>query len=129
MPGGEHRVNIKTVRKNNAVIAVLQSEELLIADVQSALDLIATVGYETGCVGMVLNKSTIAEGFFKLSTGLAGEILQKFINYTMKLAIIGDFSHYSSKPLADFIYESNQGRHIFFVSDEESAIQKLTAAQ
>ena len=34
----------------------------------------------------------------------------------MKLAIIGDFSGYTSKPLRDFIYESNNGNQVFFVS-------------
>lgn len=61
-----------------------------------------------------------------LSTRIAGEILQKFINYQFKFAIVGDFSGYTSKPLKDFIYESNKGRDIFFVSSEEDAIEKLS---
>ena len=36
------------------------------------------------------------------------------------------FSGYTSKPLKDFIYESNKGRDIFFVSSEEDAIEKLS---
>ena len=63
---------------------------------------------------------------FVLSTRIAGEILQKFINYQFKFAIVGDFSGYTSKPLKDFIYESNKGRDIFFVSSEEDAIEKLS---
>ena len=39
---------------------------------------------------------------------------------------VGDFSGYTSKPLKDFIYESNKGRDIFFVSSEEDAIEKLS---
>jgi len=39
-----------------------------------------------------LNKSAICDDFFDLSTGLAGEILQKFVNYHVKIAIVGDFS-------------------------------------
>ncbi len=42
-----------------------------------------------------------------------GEILQKFVTYKAKLAIAGDFSVYTSKSLKDFIYESNNGNHIF----------------
>ncbi len=119
-------MTIRTIQKDHIAIAIVQSDELLITDVSSALDLIATVGYQTGCERMILNKEAITESFFKLSTGLAGEILQKFVNYDMKLAVIGDFSHYTSKPLRDFIYESNRGKHIFFVSDEENAIGKLS---
>jgi hypothetical protein len=44
----------------------------------------------------------------------------------MKIAIVGDFSIYSSKSLKDFIYESNNGRNIFFVTDEKEAAEKLS---
>ena len=37
---------------------------------------------------------------------IAGDILQKFVNYGIKFAIFGDFTGYTSKPLKDFIYES-----------------------
>ncbi len=119
-------MNIKKIQKSEKMIAVVDSDEILIIDVPSALDLIATVRYETDCDLIVLNKEAIIEDFFRLSTGLAGEILQKFINYYMKLAIVGDFSHYTSKPLKDFIYESNQGNCIFFTSSEDEAVEKLT---
>lgn len=114
------------VSENGRNITVITSDELLITDVQSALDLMATVRYETGSDRMVLNKSAIGEDFFDLSTTVAGAILQKFSNYQMKLAIVGDFSGYKSKSLKDFIYESNQGNAIFFLPDEKQAIQKLS---
>ena|SRR5574344_1230798 len=69
---------------------------------------------------------TVPISYQFLSTRIAGEILQKFINYQFKFAIVGDFSGYTSKPLKDFIYESNKGRDIFFVSSEEDAIEKLS---
>ena len=117
----------EVIKKNNTEIAVVSSEELLITDVQSALDLVMTVSYETGCANIVLNKEAVAEDFFVLSTCLAGEILQKFINYGVRFAIYGDFSGYTSKPLKDFIYESNNGRDIFFTASLEKAVEKLTA--
>jgi uncharacterized protein YdaL len=119
-------MNITTIKENNIGIAVVNSSELVIIDVQSALDFIATISYETGCDRVILNKSAISEDFFHLSTKLAGEILQKFVNYNMKMAIIGDFSVYTSKSLKDFIYESNKGKHIFFVPDERQAVEKLS---
>lgn len=61
-----------------------------------------TVKYETGTKNMVIDKRIIADNFFILSSGLAGEILQKFINYGVRCAIYGDYSHYTSKPLNDF---------------------------
>lgn len=117
---------VKTIRENNIDIAVVNSDSILIKDVQSALDFIATIQYETGCNRIIINKSAICEDFFNLRTRLAGEILQKFVNYNVKLAIVGDFSEYSSKSLRDFIYESNKGRHIFFLPEEKQAIAKLS---
>jgi hypothetical protein len=118
-------MNITIIQKNKYEIAVVNSHELLITDVQSALDLMATVRYETDADRVILNKTDIIEDFFDLKTRLAGEILQKFVNYKMKVAIIGDFSMYSSKSLKDFIYESNKGKHIFFLPDEKQAVNKL----
>ena len=106
-------------------IAIVNSEEIVIKDVQSAIDFMMTVKYETNCNKIALNKEAIVEDFFILSKGIAGEILQKFINYQVKFAIYGDFSKYTSKPLKDFMYESNHGKDIFFVENEEQAIEKL----
>ena len=53
------------------------------------------------------------------------EILQKFSNYRMKLAIVGDFSGYRSKSLRDFIGECNRGSLIFFEDNEEAALNAL----
>lgn len=119
-------MNITIKQKNKFEIAVVNSQEVLITDVQSALDFMATISYDTGCYRITINKSAIVEEFFDLKTRLAGEVLQKFVNYNVKLAIVGDFSVYSSKSLKDFIYESNKGKHIFFVSDEEQGVEMLS---
>ena len=52
-------------------------------------------------------------------------MLQKYINYGGRIAIYGDYSHYTSKPLHDFIYESNKGSNVSFVSTLEEAVEKL----
>ena len=52
---------------------IIQSDTPLITDGQSALDLIASIYYEHGCAAAVMNKEAMAEDFFRLSTGLAGE--------------------------------------------------------
>jgi hypothetical protein len=121
-------MKITKIKDNEVEIAVVSSSEILITDVQSALDFIATIWYEAGCNCIILNKSAICEDFFDLNTRLAGEILQKFINYHIKIAIVGDFSGYSSKSLRDFIYESNNGKDIFFLSNEKQAVEKLSVS-
>lgn len=122
-------MNIEHLNIDGTDIAVVSSDGMVITDTQSALDLAMTVKYETGSETIVIGKELICEDFFTLSTGLAGEILQKFINYQVKMAVYGDYSRYTSKPLKDFIYESNQGRSFFFVPTREDAIRRLTQAR
>ncbi len=118
-------MKIEVVRKNDTAVAVVDSKGKLITDVQSALDLIVTVKYETECMNIAISKEAVTDDFFILSTGLAGEILQKFINYGVRFAVYGDFSGYTSKPLKDFMYESNMGKDIYFQPDRSGAIDKL----
>lgn len=111
--------------KNNTSFVLIESAEQVITDVQSALNLIVNAYYEAGTKNIVIDKSLINEDFFVLSTGFAGEVLQKFINYGSRIAIYGDYSGYTSKPLKDFIYESNKGKDVFFASSKEEAIEML----
>ncbi len=80
----------------------------VITDAASALDVLMSAKYDAGTENIVISKSLITEDFFILSTGLAGEILQKYINYGGRIAIYGDYTRYTSKPLKDFIRESNR---------------------
>lgn len=118
-------MTIEKIEKNNKVLALVTGNEKIITDVQSALDMIMSIKYDINTNKIIIDKKVVAEDFFILSTGLAGEILQKFINYDVKTAIYGDYSRYTSKPLKDFIYESNNGKDIFFVSSKDEAINKL----
>jgi hypothetical protein len=120
-------VEKRVVQNNGIDVAIIHSDELIITDMQSALDLMATLDYNDNCHRMAINKEAIIEDFFNLSTGIAGDILQKYVTYSKKFAIIGDFSGYTSKALRDFIYECNQGNSVFFVADEQAAILRLTA--
>jgi uncharacterized protein DUF4180 len=65
--------------------------------------------------------------FFTLSTGLAGELVQKFVNYRQRLAIVGDISGYvdGSAALRDFVRESNRGRQVWFVADADELARRL----
>ena len=118
-------MNVEKIAKNGTTCAVVRSDDIIITDAQSALDLLMTAKYELGTKNIVIGKKLITEEFFILSSGLAGEILQKYINYGGRIAIYGDYSHYTSKPLHDFIYESNKGHDVFFAATEEDAVDCL----
>lgn len=56
-------------------------------------------------------------GFFDLRTGVAGEIVQKFATYRMRLAIIGTQppEARSSNAFAAFVREANHGSQTWFM--------------
>jgi hypothetical protein len=91
---------------------------------EDVLDLIGEV-FGNNCGRVIINKELLPESFFSLKTGFAGEVLQKFSNYGVKLAIIGDFESIKSKSLAAFIYESNKGTQIFFKKTFDEAANAL----
>lgn len=120
------QTEVKTLNHNK--ITAVFSTNCIMTDPQSTLDFIMSVQYETDADRIAVNKEAISDQFFILSTGIAGEILQKFVNYHIKFAIYGDFTQYTSKALRDFIYECNNGSDIFFVSTKEEALQRLANA-
>ena len=121
-------MNLLQTVANGQHIALVQPDEneTLLTDAGSALDLAMSARGEADADRIVIPKSAISVDFFKLGTGLAGEILQKYVNYHGRIAIYGDYSHYTSKPLHDFIYESNKGKDVFFASTEAEALAMLT---
>jgi Domain of unknown function (DUF4180) len=76
---------------------------------------------------VVVPISRLDPTFFQLRTGLAGEILQKFVNYRLKLVILGDYSQLAlnSTSLRDFIRESNRGNAIWFLADRKNLEKRL----
>jgi hypothetical protein len=117
-------MKIEIIDSEGIKIADVLADGLVIHETQDALDLMAEVSYLGSC-RMILHEENISPAFFDLKTRLAGEILQKFSQYRVKLAIVGDFSKYTSKSLKDFIWESNRFGHICFTDSLEEAKSRL----
>lgn len=109
---------------NSSKIAVMDLDFKL-NEVGDILDLMGDLGYNHDCSKVIINEGQMPQDFFDLKTRIAGEILQKCINYGFRIAIIGEFSKYNSNSLNDFIKESNKGTAAFFVTDIETALEKL----
>lgn len=79
---------------------------------------------------VVISAKRLGDDFFRLKTGIAGEIVQKFVNYHLRLAIVGDITRYleESTALRDFVRESNRGNHIWFVTDLEELGRRLQSS-
>lgn len=118
-------MEIKTHIVNSINIAEVVSDHMIIQSAQDALDLLGNAYYQ-GFDRIIIHEKNITPEFFDLKTKLAGEILQKFSNYRVRLAIVGDFIKYESKSIRDFIFESNKTRHINFVGTTEKALESLS---
>jgi len=105
-------------------VAIMEEHERITGS-EDLLDLFADVGYRHKIDRFVFDQASLPERFFDLSSGIAGEILQKCSNYRVFLAIIGEFPQHASKSLRDFIRESNRGGHVFFVKELEQALDLL----
>ena len=99
-----------------------------IADGRDVVDLIGEAwGHDAELV--VVPVERLAPDFFRLSTGLAGEVLQKFVTYGLPVAIVGDIDAHlaASSALRDFVRESNAGRHVWFVPDHDALEARLAS--
>ncbi len=100
-------------------IHYVPAEGPAIAVPQDGLDLIGEAwGAKANTV--VVPAERFDPAFFDLSSGLLGEVTQKFVNYRIRLVVLGDITQYAvaSKPFRDYVHETNSGDHVWFVADE-----------
>jgi hypothetical protein len=109
------------------VLTALFTATKVVRDDRDAVDLIAEAHYEHQAEWVVLPAELLMPEFFRLETGVAGAIAQKFVNYRMSLAIVGDVSAHedASKPFRDWVRETNKGRHLWFVPDLAALTERL----
>ena len=115
-------MEIKIHTIDNRKIAEIISDDIVLQTVEDAVDLIGNMSYQ-GFDKLIIHEENIISDFFELKNKIAGNILQKFSQYSMPLAIIGDFEKYESKSLNDFIFESNKGNQINFVTTVEDGLK------
>ena len=115
-------MEIKIHTIDNRKIAEIISDNIVLQTVEDAVDLIGNMSYQ-GFDKLIIHEENMIPDFFELKDKIAGNILQKFSQYSMPLAIIGDFEKYESKSLDDFIFESNKGNQINFVTTIEDGLK------
>jgi len=76
---------------------------------------------------VVIPVACLSNDFFVLRTRLAGEIIQKFTNYRLRLVILGDITKHieDSTALRDFVHEANLRTQLWFVPDRETFEERL----
>lgn len=115
---------IETHNIGNIKVAEIIADKIILTSTEDGLELLGNLYYQ-GFDKIIIHEKNITPEFFDLKTKIAGNILQKFAQDQMPLIIVGDFSKYKSKSLNDFIFESNKGSQVNFVSDLSRVLQPV----
>lgn len=93
---------------------------------RAALDLIGDAMGQ-GAELVVVPVERVTDEFFRLRSGVAGAVVQKFVTYRLRLAVVGDISAHveASDALRDFVYESNQGGQLWFLTGYQDLDDRL----
>ncbi|MEU7616067.1 DUF4180 domain-containing protein [Micromonospora rifamycinica] len=85
----------------------------------------AALGHRVELV--VLPVRRLAAEFFTLRTGVAGEVVQKFANYRLRLVVVGDVAGHvtRSTALRDFVVEADRGGQLWFVDTLAALEERL----
>lgn len=117
-------MEVERLNAGKTQIARLIPGQKRITSADDVLDLIMNSRYQ-GAHGLIIHAESLVPDFFDLKSGLAGEILQKFSTYDLRLAIIGDFREVASGSLRAFIVESNKTGRVIFVSDLQRVLERF----
>lgn len=113
-------MNYQIVDKDNTRYIEVFSCETPVSTEQDALDLVALCG-ENDTNLLLLHYEALSEDFFKLKTGVAGAVLQKFINYSVRVAIIIPDQEQLSSNFKALISEANKSsQYRVFVNSAEA---------
>lgn len=117
----------QVLRYGGRVVVAVSAEGPPIKTDQDVVDLIASHYYDQ-VEWFALPAERLDDAFFGLSSRIAGDIVQRFVMYGHRLAIIGDITHHlaDSSNLRAFVDEANRGRQVWFVPDLTTLNDRLT---
>ncbi|MFC5403150.1 DUF4180 domain-containing protein [Cohnella soli] len=100
-------------------IEIISTTEPLSTE-HDALDLISLC-WEHGINALMIHDAVLSEDFFKLKTKLAGNMIQKFINYGIKVAAIIPQETMDKGKFKEMAAETNAGNHFRLYESKEEA--------
>jgi hypothetical protein len=111
-------------------VALLSGEGPPLGSERDATDVIGGT-YGTGAELVAIPVARLDPRFFQLATRIAGNFVQKFVTYGLRVAVVGEIGEElaRSEALRAFVIESNRGRHLWFVSDRRELEQRLELSQ
>ena len=95
--------------------------------IQSFRDISDAIAACFGTDGLILTENDLAQEFFDLRSGLAGEVFQKFINYKLRMAIVLPDPEAYGERISELAYEHKSHTMIRFVRSKDEAEAWLCA--
>jgi hypothetical protein len=114
---------------SGTMVLACASAGTTLGTVRDATDLIGEA-LSQGATCIAIPVERLEGSFFQLQTRVLGEFVQKFVNYRLRVVVVGDIAGYveQSAALRDFVYEANRGQHVWFVAGLDDLRQKLRQA-
>ena len=116
---------VRVVSTNDSKVAIQNNDIQLFYEATHVINYATVIMRIHGCRNIALYRVMFDDEFFDLSSGLIVETEKRLADSGIRLAIIGDLISNTDKPLQDFIHEINNGRHLYFVADEDEALSVL----
>lgn len=120
----DYRVNQYELGKYVEVISVAAP----LGSEQDAVDLVALCK-EHDTTLLLLQSGVLADAFFKLGTGTAGQMIQKWINYHVKTAAVAPQALIQQGRFREMALESNKSTHFGIFASREEAVAWLCGGQ
>ena len=89
--------------------------------IRSFSDISDALGACVGSAGLVLTENDLAQEFFDLRSGLAGELFQKFTNYRLRVAIVLPDPGTYGERFSELAYEHTSHNMLRFVRSKDEA--------
>jgi hypothetical protein len=120
-------MSAQTTERHGVRVLALEPTGPVIADEAGVLDVVGQAfGDEAEVVAVPVTR--LAPEFAQLASGFAGAVVQKFVNYRLRLVVVGALED-TSGPVADWVREANRGRELWFVADLDELDARLSAAR
>jgi len=95
--------------------------------IRSFADISDAIGACLGADAVILTEGDLAPEFFDLRSGLAGEVMQKFVNYRLRVALVVPDADVYGERFSELVYEHRAHTMIRFVRTMDEAKAWLTA--
>lgn len=105
-------------------VLTLPDDGSLIDGERAALDVLGEA-FGAGAHTVVVPVRRLSTDFFVLRTGVAGAITQKFVQYGVRLVVLGEPTT-TAGPVADWTREANRGGDLWFVADAAELEARLS---